>query len=300
VLLVVTGASFGFNLGTDRAPRPPAGLTFIRAGDINTRYLSWGKTGSPIVLVPGAFETADTFAALGEQLATDHRVLSFDVTGTGYSQPRSPFSADHLATQLLDFVTAMRLTGAVLVGHSSGAAVVGLAALRRPDLIAGVMFLDGDAAALPVPSFVTSLFIDPYRTTILRLGLHADWLVRRIYDSQCGPTCPRLNAVGVQLWSRPLQQPGTRSSVAFMLHHGIPRMTNVQLDQLRATPMPKSVVFGANDPQYGKAVPAQVASRIGAPTPTIVPGRHLTMIASPRAVGDAIRGLAARAVRAGQ
>ena len=60
----VTVASVSYNVATDHVPTPPAGLTFVRAGDINTRYRAWGTTGSPIVLVPGAFETADTFAAL--------------------------------------------------------------------------------------------------------------------------------------------------------------------------------------------------------------------------------------------
>jgi hypothetical protein len=43
----------------------------------------------------------------------------------------------------------------------------------------------------------------------------------------------------------------------------------------RGSPVPKSVVFGADDPQYSKGTPDQVAARIGAPHPVIVPGRHL-------------------------
>jgi pimeloyl-ACP methyl ester carboxylesterase len=119
-------------------------------------------------------------------------------------------------------------------------------------------------------------------------------VVRRIYSSQCGPTCPRLDAAGVQLWRRPLQQPGTAKVLSFALRHGIPSMTGKQLDSLRSLPIPKSVVFGAGDPQYSKTTPAKVAARIGAPTPAIVPGRHLTMIASPQQVAAAVRQLAAR------
>jgi hypothetical protein len=40
----------------------------LNAGGFGTRYRTWGTSGSPIVLVPGAFETADTFAALGAAL----------------------------------------------------------------------------------------------------------------------------------------------------------------------------------------------------------------------------------------
>src|SRR5450631_1315039 len=104
----LTAASLLYNVVTSGPVGRPAGLTFVRAGHIQIRYRAWGTTGSPVVLVPGAFETADTFAALGANLGRDHLVYSLDLTGTGYSQPRSPFTAAHLAAQLLDFLTALR------------------------------------------------------------------------------------------------------------------------------------------------------------------------------------------------
>ena len=65
-------------------------------------------------------------------LGEKHRVYAIDLTGTGYSSVSPPFDARHLAAQVLAFLRAMHLTGPdapVLVGHSSGAAVVGMAAL---------------------------------------------------------------------------------------------------------------------------------------------------------------------------
>ena len=250
------------------------------------------------MLIPGAFETADTFAALGARLGADHRVYALDLTGTGYSQPVPPFTVAHFAAQVLAFASAMGLTGGnspVLVGHSSGAAVAGLAAIDGGQRVAGVMFLDGDAQPLPAPSFLRYLIIGPYRTTVLRLGLRSDWAVRGIYSSQCGPACPRLTAAGVEVWRRPLQQPGAESALWGILAAGIPALPSAQLDMLRASRVAKSVVFGADDPQYAKSAPAQVASRIGAPPPTVIPGRHLTMISSPSQLAVAIRALCVRA-----
>jgi pimeloyl-ACP methyl ester carboxylesterase len=264
----------------------------LNVGGFDTRYRTWGTHGSPVVLVPGAFETADTFAVLGADLGADHRVFAIDLTGTGYSTPSPPFDAAHLADQLMAFLTAERLTGAdapVLVGHSSGAAVVGMAALRGAHVAAGVVFLDGDATPLAAPFFTGWLFINPYRTTILRLGLSSDWLIRQIYSSQCGPTCPSLSATGVDSWRRPLRQPGFEPVIAYSLHHGIPSMTSAELNQLRAAPVPKRVIAGAGDPQLSRAAAARAAASIGAPAPVIVPGRHLTMIASPDQVAAALR-----------
>jgi pimeloyl-ACP methyl ester carboxylesterase len=293
LVAALTAASFGYNLATMGQISRPSGLSMVNAGGFETRYRTWGTTGSAIVLVPGAFETADTFAPLGTVLGTDHRVFAIDLTGTGYSQPSAPFNASHLADQLLAFLTVMRLTGPdapILVGHSSGAAVVGLAALHGSHAAAGVVFLDGDATPLAVPSLAGALLINPYLTTIVRLALSSSWLIRQIYSSQCGPSCPRLTSAGVEAWRRPLQQPGFESVISYTMRHGIPSMTNAELGQLRAAALPKRVIVGANDPQFTPAGAAQAASRIGAPPPIAVPGRHLTMISSPQQVAAAIRG----------
>lgn len=246
----------------------------------------------PVVLLPGAFETADTFASLGPVLGRDHRVFAIDLTGIGYSTPSPPYSAAHLAEQVTAFLTAKKLTGAdaaVLVGHSSGAAVAGLAAVRDPRAVRGVVFLDGDAEPLGGPSFLSWLFIDPYRTTMLRLALSSGSLIRQVYSSECGPRCPALNAAGVQTWREPLEQPGFESELDYSLHHGIPRMTAAQFRSLRAATVPKLVVNGADDQTIPAAEAPATAARIGAPPPVLVPGRHLTMISSPGQVAAALQ-----------
>lgn len=292
LVIALTAASFGYNLATDGPAPRPSGLLMARGGGFDTRYRTWGTSGTPIVLVPGAFETADTFAALGATLGAGHRVFAIDLTGTGYSAPSPPFSAGHLAAQLLAFLVAKGLTGAdapLLVGHSSGAAVVGLAALHGPRYARGVLFLDGDATPLAGPSFLGWLLVNPYRTTLLRLALSQSWLIQRIYGSQCGPACPPLSPAGVETWRLPLEQPGFAAEAAYSLRHGIPSMTAAEFRALRAVAVPKRVVFGVGDPQMPAPDAAATARRIGAPPPVFVPGRHLTMISSPRQVAAAIR-----------
>jgi pimeloyl-ACP methyl ester carboxylesterase len=297
LVVALTAASFGYNLSTNGTASRPAGLLMARGGGFDTRYREWGTTGTPIVLVPGAFETADTFASLGQVLGADHRVFAIDLTGTGYSAASPPYSASHLAAQLLAFLAAKGLTGAsapLLVGHSSGAAVVGLAAVTGgARAVRAVVFLDGDATPLSGPGFLGRLFINPYRTSLLRLALSQDWLIRRLYDSQCGPLCPSLSAAGVETWRLPLQQPGFAGEVAYTLQHGIPSMTPAEFAALHALPVPKRVIYGADDPQMSPSDATTTANRIGAPPPVTVPGRHLTMIASPRQLAAALRAAAA-------
>ena len=182
----------------------------------------------------------------------------------------------------------------MLVGHSSGAAVVGLAAVAGgARAVRGVAFLDGDATPLSAPGFLGRLLVNPYRTSLLRLVLSQDWLIRQLYSSQCGPLCPSLSAAGVETWRLPLQQPGFAGEVAYTLKHGIPSMTPAEFTGLRALPVPKRVIYGNGDPQMSPADAATTADRIGAPPPASVPGRHLTMIASPRQLAAAIQSIAA-------
>jgi pimeloyl-ACP methyl ester carboxylesterase len=301
LVVAVTGASFGYNLATDGPAPRPAHLLFAKGGGWDTRYLEWGTHGRPVVLVPGAFETADAFAELGPVLASNHRVFAIDLSGTGYSAPNPPFSAGHLAGQIRAFLKAENLTGTnapILVGHSAGAADVGIAALQDPGAVDGVVFLDGDATPLGFPSFLGAvasvLFINPYKTSVLRLALSQDWLIKNIYSSQCGPTCPQLTKAGVSTWRWPLEQPGFQAEITYSMRHGITAMTAAQFAALKAADVPKLVVAGVSDPQMSHSDAALTAQRIGAPPPVYVPGRHLTMIASPHQVAATIDSLGGR------
>ena len=71
-------------------------------------------------------------------------------------------------------------------------------------------------------------------------------------------------------------------------------MTATQFAALRAVGVPKLVVIGVGDPEMPRSDAALTAQRIGAPPPVYVPGRHLTMIASPHQVAAAIDSLGNR------
>jgi pimeloyl-ACP methyl ester carboxylesterase len=303
VLFVLTSAaSFIFNAFTAARASPPPGLTYVEADGIRTRYQEWGSTGTPIVLVHGAFESVDTWSRLAPLLARDHRVYAFDLTGYGYSQRKGPYTVDHQTDQLLGFLDAMHLGTAgdrpVLVGHSSGAAVVSEAALRSPGRIAGLMLLDGDAlnTGAGPPTAFRYILIDPFKTSILRIGLSSDALIRSFYNSQCGPGCPTLDHAGVDVWRRPFQVSGAEDALWSMLDAGVPGLPASQLADLHSVDLPKSVVFGGKDDVFSPQTPTQTADRIDAPPPTIIPNaKHLTMISNPDEVAAAIRALTARA-----
>lgn len=302
LFVALTIFSFSYNAATGEPAAVPKGLTYVRTGDLTTRYREWGTTGSPIVLVHGFIESADTWQTTAHLLAEDgHRVYALDLDGYGYTQRVAPFDRDHQASQVVAFITALHLDHPILVGHSSGAAIVAEAALRAPNEIGGVMFLDGDGLATgagptgPLASFLTSLFINPYRTTVLRLAIRSDALIRAAYSDTCGKSCPHLDAAELDQWQRPLEVAGAEVSLWAMAKVGVPGLPTSQLAQLGTLSMPKVVVFGAADSDFSKTSPYETASLIGAPIPTLIPGAaHLTPVNSPDAVARAIEDLAAR------
>jgi pimeloyl-ACP methyl ester carboxylesterase len=268
----------------------------VRTGDLMTRYRVWGSGGTPVVLVHGAAESADTWQSLAVLLARDHRVYALDLDGSGYTSRHGPFNVDHEARQLLTFLDALRLERPILVAHSSGAAVAAEVVLRAPHRAGGLMFLDGDALSGGAgPGRTRHLLLPPFRTTLLRLAVRSDWFIRTVYSAQCGPGCARLDAAGVETWRRPFQVPGAESGIWGSLRYGIPGVSKARLTLLRQAPLPKAVVYGAEDHVFAKGSAADTARRIGAPSPTLIPGaRHLTMISAPADVARAVEALAAR------
>lgn len=289
--LIVTIASFGYNFATNGTAAPPPGLKYVEAGGINTRYDSWGTSGTPIVLVHGAAESVDTWSRLVPLLAKTHRVYAYDITGYGYSERKAPYTIEHLAGQLLGFLDAMHLGGPgqprpVLVGHSLGAGVAAEATLEAPNRVGGIMFLDGDGLPLPGgrPGPPSWLIVPPYRTSLFRLVLAQGWLLKKIYNSVCTPNCPPMD---VDAWTRPFRQPGAEQAIWQMTANGIPAVPADRLAKLKELKIPKSVVFGAKDTDGGNAT--ETATRIGAPAPTLIPNAsHLTMLSDPAEVAAAI------------
>ena len=107
-------------------------------------YGFWPGRGMPIVALHALTTSYKTFVGIGERLAGRRPLFAPDLRGRGDSdKPAGPYG---MATHAADVAAAMRAMGigpAVVVGHSMGAYVVGALAAAAPDLVAGVVLLDG-------------------------------------------------------------------------------------------------------------------------------------------------------------
>jgi pimeloyl-ACP methyl ester carboxylesterase len=102
--------------------------------------LAWQERGEGplIVLANQFFGVAETFADLLEDLARDHRVVTYNLRGTGDSTPRGPYDVD---TDAEDLAAVIENSGppALLLAFADGCNRAVRVAARRPELVTAVV-----------------------------------------------------------------------------------------------------------------------------------------------------------------
>jgi pimeloyl-ACP methyl ester carboxylesterase len=106
-------------------------------------------SGTTVVLVPGLFGSAFGYRHVSETLrASGYRTVVIEPLGIGRSS--APASSDYSLTAQADRIAAvldeLRIANTLIVAHSVGASMALRLSYRRPDLVRGVLSLDGGAA----------------------------------------------------------------------------------------------------------------------------------------------------------
>lgn len=129
--------------------------TFIDAGGIRTRYWEAGS-GPPLVLVHGGHfgrhAFSDEWDLAIERLARRFRVLAPDKIGNGHTDnPKrdEDYVIGATVGHLRDFMTALGLDRASVVGHSRGGYCVTRLALESPERVAGLVIVSSATLMIP-------------------------------------------------------------------------------------------------------------------------------------------------------
>jgi pimeloyl-ACP methyl ester carboxylesterase len=120
----------------------------IKIGTVNTRYWMEGE-GSPVILIHGISNSIEDWLLNFKSISGQHRVFALDLIGHGRTD--KPLSASYeitdLARFLKDFMDALDIKSAHLVGHSLGGAISLKVALDYPSYCNKLVLVDSGGLA---------------------------------------------------------------------------------------------------------------------------------------------------------
>ena len=109
---------------------------YLQINGIKTRYWQMGNHGSTLILLHGGTASIEVWVYTIAVLAKYHRVYAFDMVGSGKSdRPSASYSLRYQAKFLRDFMSALDISIATLIGTSMGGGVALQFTLIYPDLI---------------------------------------------------------------------------------------------------------------------------------------------------------------------
>jgi len=243
-------------------------------------------TGPLVVAAPGMGDLRATYDDVVPHLvAAGHRVAVMDLRGHGDSDTTFATHGDEAtASDYVALVEHLAAGPAVLLGSSMAASAAVVAAAERPDLVRGLVLLDGFLREPSSPARLRAMRA-LYRLAFVRPWGAALWA--SFYGSlNKGRTPGRLAAHQAAIRAN-LSEPGRLRSfrhLALQLDHRVvePRVAHVHA--------PALAVFGALDPDY--ADPAAEAAfaheALGATTLVLAEVGHYPQLQAPEEVTAAV------------
>jgi lipase len=104
----------------------------------------WPGRGAPAVVIHGLTASYLTFVGIAERLAGRRSLFAVDLRGRGDSE--KPDGPSGMTQHARDVAAAMRTLGlgpSIIAGHSMGAFVATALAVEAPELVAGLIMIDG-------------------------------------------------------------------------------------------------------------------------------------------------------------
>ena len=238
---------------------------FVRVGGLrlHARVGGLDRDGAPLVLVHGLGVSGRYLEPLARELASAMPVLVPDLPGFGRSgRPRRVPDVAGLAGALADWLEAVSVARAVVLGNSMGCQVAVELALREPARVAGLV--------LVAPT------VDPRARGWLRQGR------RLLADSAREP--PSL----LRIIAREYATFGLRRLAATARFALADRIE----DKLPRVQAPALVIRGGRDPLVPQRWAEEAASLLPRGRLAVVPGEpHACHYTAPRAVAELVRTL---------
>jgi 4,5:9,10-diseco-3-hydroxy-5,9,17-trioxoandrosta-1(10),2-diene-4-oate hydrolase len=125
---------------------------YIKIGNINTRYWAEGDKGSNVILIHGLGASADIWMHNISALSEGYRVYAPDLVGFGRSdKPDVKYSPSYMAAFINDFIAALDIKHACLMGLSLGGGVALQYVLQFPEKVEKIVLVDSAGLGREMP-----------------------------------------------------------------------------------------------------------------------------------------------------
>lgn len=156
----------------------PATGRWVRSGTTRLHVLDYGGSGTPLLILPGITSPAVTMDFVACELTDLVRPLVLDVRGRGLSDGGGSYALEEYAEDTEAVVTGLGLERPVLFGHSMGARIAAVTAVRGKVALRGTVLGDPPMSGPGRGPYPTPLgaFLD--QLTQARRGTDADEVAR--------------------------------------------------------------------------------------------------------------------------
>jgi pimeloyl-ACP methyl ester carboxylesterase len=186
---------------TEWVDRSPHRSGVAKVNGFSLHYLDWGGEGEPLLLLAGLFGSAHAFDDLAPRLTGTHRVIALTRRGHGRSDaPPGGYGLDVLVEDIEGFLDALHLGRVHGAGVSAGGVEAALLAIRHPDRVARVVYLDSayDRSAAFQRKWAPRLAQNPVRVSRLPFPpaeARTSFAAFRVwYERAIGPWAPAVEA----------------------------------------------------------------------------------------------------------
>ena len=126
--------------GADKSPHKSG---FITVNGVKLHYLDWGGTGETMLFLHGIGDTPHIYDLLAPKFTNQFRVVG--LTRRGHGESEIPDDGYDTATRVEDirqFLDALKIPRAIVVGHSASGNELSLFAITHPDRTIKLVYLD--------------------------------------------------------------------------------------------------------------------------------------------------------------
>jgi pimeloyl-ACP methyl ester carboxylesterase len=213
-------------------------------GGTALRVRDTGPPGAPaIILVHGFGSSLETWEPWAQALSADHRVVRFDLPGSGLSEadPTGNYSDARSVDLVRELMDQLGIDRAVLVGNSMGGRIAWRFAAAHPDRLAKLVLISPDGFASPGFDYGKPPHV-PAMLELMRYFLPKAALKPNLAAAYADPS--RLSEAAVDRYYDLLLAPGNRGAM-------LDRMRQTVLEDpvpvLRRIEAPTLLLWGEKD-----------------------------------------------------